>query len=489
LGYGLCNFGREVVFLVETAYQPVFEHCIEAIMLTSLAGKVIAANPAMRNLLGYTEKDIIGSDIDNILGVAYSHALKPDEEKSSYKKTLAIIKKDGTKLTCEILFSSLQDEFGNPVTCLVVSTVNGQNYLEHLWESEQTALRTSHKQIKNVFDSISEGIAVLDHNLRYILVNKATEKYCGIPASERLGKVIWDIYPELINSDFYKLYQRVLTEKKYEQTELSGPKTGRWFEHNVYPFGTGIISVYRDITDRKLYELEAARLDRLKLIGLMAAGISHEVRNPLTTVRGYLQLLSTHNEYKANKEQFDLMISELDRANAIISEFLSISKVDKNGRRQLQNLNDIINSLEPLLQAQATIQGKAIIIEIAPTPDINLDGSEIRQLILNIVNNGLEAMESGSLTIKTFADHQQVTLSISDQGPGIPPELLDKLGTPFLSTKKQGTGLGLAVCYGIVKRHGADINVSSSAAGTTFFIKFPLTGTCSSEVEPRQVAT
>jgi signal transduction histidine kinase len=120
-------------------------------------------------------------------------------------------------------------------------------------------------------------------------------------------------------------------------------------------------------------------------------------------------------------------------------------------------------------------QEKNIRIAIENIPDLLLDEKEIRQLLLNLLYNGLESMPSGGdITIRTYTENENVVLSIQDQGHGIKPEILEKLGTPFLTTKENGTGLGLAVCYGIAVRHNANINIKTSETGTTFLVNFPI---------------
>jgi len=219
-------------------------------------------------------------------------------------------------------------------------------------------------------------------------------------------------------------------------------------------------------------EEEIARLDRLNLVGEMAAGIGHEVRNPMTTVRGYLQMFQKKKEFANYHEQFSTMIEELDRANCIITEFLSLAK-NKAVEMKCGNLNRIITALFPLLQADAFRVGHEVRIELEDIPDSIFDEKEIRQLILNLVLNGLEAMKhSGVVTIRTYLDNDHLILSVEDTGPGIPAEVMDKLGTPFMTTKEQGTGLGLAVCYRVAHRHGAKMDVSTGLTGTAFTIKF-----------------
>jgi len=234
-----------------------------------------------------------------------------------------------------------------------------------------------------------------------------------------------------------------------------------------------LLVVMQDITEQKDLQNELIRLDRLNLVGGMAASIGHEIRNPMTAVRGFLQMFQ--DKYSEDREFLDLMIEELDRANSIITEFISLAK-NKIVELTPQSLNSIMKNILPILRANAAIQDKCIKLEMEHLPDILLDEKEIRQLVLNLINNALESMPAGGGIIKvsTFMEENQVVLSIQDQGLGIQADILDKLGTPFFSTKEQGTGLGLAVCYGIAERHNARIDIETSKRGTTFYVRFPM---------------
>lgn len=236
----------------------------------------------------------------------------------------------------------------------------------------------------------------------------------------------------------------------------------------------GTVIIFTDITEIKQIEAAMSRLERLHLVGEMAASIGHELRNPMTTVRGYLQFLGDKKEYFQDRDSFNLMIEELDRANSIITEFLSLAK-NKMVKLERNNLDKVVLNIFPLIQAQAIAHDMTIELDLGQTLDLHLDDKEIRQLILNLVCNGLESMPpGGTLGIKTSVHDQEVVLAIQDQGHGIEPDILDKLGTPFLTTKSDGTGLGLAVCYGIAARHNASIDINTSEKGTTFNICFPI---------------
>ncbi|KYZ75786.1 hypothetical protein AXX12_11335 [Anaerosporomusa subterranea] len=222
---------------------------------------------------------------------------------------------------------------------------------------------------------------------------------------------------------------------------------------------------------------EMARLDRLNLIGEMAASIGHEVRNPMTTVRGFLQMLRAKKELASFASHFDLMVEELDRANSIISEFLSIAK-NKPSNQSAGRLDAVVDILMPMLDAGALMAGTTVIFKGGPVPPILMAERDIRQLILNLVRNASEVTpHGGQVSIRTYVEAGRVVLSIADQGPGIAPEVQHKLGTAFFTTKEKGTGIGLAVCRHIVERHHADLAFQTGPQGTTFYVLFPMAET------------
>ncbi len=234
-----------------------------------------------------------------------------------------------------------------------------------------------------------------------------------------------------------------------------------------------ILEMNIDITERRRIDKEMARLDRLNLIGEMAASIGHEIRNPMTSVRGFLQMLGSKPEYQDDNDYFELMIEELDRANSIITEYLGMAK-DKRIDLQSRSLDIIITALYPMLMSDANLREINIHLDLCTPPQISIDEREIRQLIINMARNGMEAMSSnGTLTIGTRRDGNEVILFIKDEGSGLSSIITDKIGTPFLTTKENGTGLGLAVCYSIAARHNARIDYETGLEGTTFYVRFP----------------
>lgn len=234
----------------------------------------------------------------------------------------------------------------------------------------------------------------------------------------------------------------------------------------------GYLTILQDLSTCKGLQGVFSRMEELNLVGKIAGSVAHEVRNPLTVVRGHLQLLSWEDSLTKYYEKLETMILEIDRAVEILTELLYMSRPTQT-KMEEQNINEILNKLFQLLNAEALINLQEIEYELEDVPDVMLDKKKFRQVVLNLVNNGLQAMEKhGKVIVRTYAKNGKVFFSVTDHGKGIPQEIVKKLGTPFVSTKPNGTGLGLASCYTIVSEHKAKIEVDTGPQGTTFTIIF-----------------
>jgi len=347
----------------------------------------------------------------------------------------------------------------------------------------EEAIKEEHKRLHDLLNSLPGMVVVIEENYKVRFANRNYVMVFGMSEGEFCYKVAGKKIP----CDHCLVEEVFHNDRPLKSEELLF--NNRIYEVILQPFsdvdGTKLVirNLY-DITERKQAEQELLRLqaemtqlERLNLVGQMAAGIAHEIRNPMTTVRGYLQLLGSKSEFQSHNSTFELMIEELDRANSIISEFLSIVRNEPT-ERQPQNINEILRRLYPLLEADAFTQNKQIVFEAGETPDILLNAKEILQLVLNLCRNGLEAMQvGGTLTIRTYIEHEYVVLMVEDEGCGIHSESLTKVGTPFFTTKDNGTGLGLTTCYSIADRHNAMMDIKSDSGGTTFFVHFPCLAT------------
>lgn len=332
-----------------------------------------------------------------------------------------------------------------------------------------------------LLEQVHNAVIATDLDGKITYWNKFAEDLYQVKAHEVIGRSIkeiveWsekknifrEILVEVLRNGFW---EGELSQQKDDGTLLSIQSVVN-LVRNSKGKPVGLVAMNMDITEKKEIEKQLARLDQLHLVGEMAAGIGHEVRNPLTTIRGFLQIMAGKEKYADEKDSLYLMIDEVDRANAIITEFLTLAK-NKRVELRSQNVNDILHKMMPLLKADAAMSDKLIYTKFNKIDNLYLDEKEISQMVLNLVKNGLEAMPpGGSLEIETFEDNSDVVLAVRDEGEGIATDVLAKIGTPFVTTKESGTGLGLAVCYSIASRHNATISVETGPVGTTFFIKF-----------------
>lgn len=356
--------------------------------------------------------------------------------------------------------------------------------------SDTTALFTSKQRLGHsneryelLFNSISDTIFVynLDEGGKpgpFIAVNEIACQMLGLTKEALTNLTICDIvapeHQRVLLADFQQMMSNnhmlhQVLYKTAEGTLVDVEINSRIFELDGVK---SVLSIARNITEKKRLEAEMQRIGRMHLVGEMAAGIGHELRNPMTTVRGFLQFLQGSETREKVCQYYSIMIEELDRANSIITEYLNLAK-NKTVTLTKVNLNDIVNNLLPLIQSDAILSNHSVEMKLQDISDILVDEKEIRQLILNFCRNGLEAMDSaGQLNISTYMDGELVVLAIEDTGRGIPAGVYDKIGTPFFSTKDQGVGLGLAICYSIATRNSATIDFTSNSHGTTFYVKF-----------------
>lgn len=345
--------------------------------------------------------------------------------------------------------------------------------LENMVEERTRELAAANEKVTSVIESITDGFFALNKEWEFIYINKHQYLPQKKAANDVLGKNIWEIFPKSIDTVMYKEFHRAMLERVPVHFDIPATSEDYCYEVVAYPYDEGICCLFKNVTEKKKYENELRRFSNLELIGQMAAGISHEIRNPMTTVRGFLQLLKKEDELEKHNDHFNLMIEELDRANAIITEFLSMGNT-RTSDLQMLDLNSIIYDISPLIKIDTFNQNKLIQFDTKDIPELLLNRNEIRQLVINLYRNGLEAMSTGKvLSISTYIEDENcVVLAVRDQGEGIRQEILEKLGTPFYTTKDNGTGLGLGICYAIAARHNAKIEIQTGLDGTTFFVKF-----------------
>jgi two-component system, sporulation sensor kinase E len=242
----------------------------------------------------------------------------------------------------------------------------------------------------------------------------------------------------------------------------------------------GAYVMFRDVTNMRAVSDYVQRNDRFAMIGQIAAGTAHEIRNPLTAIKGFMQLLHQSmvaQGYSREKQYTEFVLTEIERMNKLVNEFLYLSKAKKTTIERLDVAHVLLDIL-PLINNQAVLHGVRVSYQAAMNkPKVFADREQLKQVFMNLCRNGIESMasEGGVLSVIERVDREQqrVLIAIADTGTGIPPFLIDKIFDPFFTTKEDGTGLGLAVCQRIVHDMGGHIRVSSKGYGTMFVVSMP----------------
>ncbi|GIN61213.1 two-component sensor histidine kinase [Robertmurraya siralis] len=225
----------------------------------------------------------------------------------------------------------------------------------------------------------------------------------------------------------------------------------------------------------KLHQ-ELQRSEKLNIISQLAASVAHEVRNPMTTINGFLQLMKKDDNINEQQLAYiNISLSELNRAQDIINDYLSLAKPNDKTIRIVNISEELLKTIE-LMTSYTNIQNIEVQSIIEPSLYIKGNADEIKQVFINIIKNGIEAMNnSGLLKIVAFTDDDYIIIKISDNGEGMSKEQLSRVGTPFYSTKDKGTGIGLTISFQIVEQLKGKITVESEVGfGTTFILSIPI---------------
>jgi two-component system sensor histidine kinase PilS (NtrC family) len=337
---------------------------------------------------------------------------------------------------------------------------------------------------QNIIDSLTGGLLTTDVNGRILSFNRAAETITGQQADAVAGRDVGDVLQ--LPDEFRQLMARDLDGARSRRTDfLYGSDTGRAIEigvaaaHLLTPGGKlGFLITFQDITDVKRLERDARLKQRLAAVGEMAAGIAHEIRNPLASMSGSIQVL--REELALSDEQaqlMDIVLRESNRLNATIRSFLSYARPQQAAVERL-DLAKVVADAATLLRNSGDVQASHVIDVDLPADPVWLEADEgqVRQILWNLATNGLRAMpEGGRLRLAVRAEGgpaPSATIEVQDEGVGIAPEDLDGIFQPFRGTFAHGSGLGLAIVHRIVSDYGGEIQVTSSLGkGTTVRVR------------------
>jgi two-component system, sporulation sensor kinase E len=348
-------------------------------------------------------------------------------------------------------------------------------------------LARENEQMEVVMDSLTDGVMVADQFNKLILCNKAAERMVPLRDFEYVEKIIWEVIGDPDIAEF--LRHTILNEDSVRDREftLDGAGAARILSVSVMPLVRrgrvrGNVVHVEDVSERRWKEARLRRAESLASLTTLAAGVAHEIKNPLGSIGIHIQLmqklLAAGETVKSGEisDYLDIVNEEVERLNRIVMDFLfAVRPMDIN--LEDHDLNALLHEIMDFMKYEIEEAEVRLVEDYqVDIPHILLDDKFIKQAILNIVKNALNAMpEGGELTVSTRCRGDEVLLRIIDSGTGMSEEVLDKIFEPYFTTKEFGSGIGLTIVYKIIKEHRGEISViSQEGKGTTFTLSFPI---------------
>lgn len=340
---------------------------------------------------------------------------------------------------------------------------------------------------EGIISNLTSGMLVTDTNLRITSLNPAAGKILEIAAPDAMNGRGIDENERL--GCFREAVEKTLKEGKLDYQELTIPlPTG---ETQYIGYGTsmlvgkdgsprGVIVIFRDTTEKRRFEEQMVQSEKLAAIGELAGGVAHEINNPLGVILGFTQLLLKQEWPDAVKQKLKHIESQSFRCKTIVTNLLKFARKPKV-ETTLVNLTQIMQETVDILRRQLEVDNVVVDTRIGPGPVfVRANENELQQVFFNLIVNAKDAMEKGGrLNVRVHAEVDQAIVIVQDTGPGIPPHIIEKIWNPFFTTKApgKGTGLGLSITRTLVQKSQGEIELDSVVGeGTTFKLKFPLTG-------------
>jgi two-component system, sporulation sensor kinase E len=447
-----------------------------ATLMLAPNGTIANIQSDLAAFLRYEPEELRGRPYSTIFRTPddFSILMEPNDGDSFHNA--GIVDKFGTLHSTDYSAYQIGDENGISGIVIALHDLGFENRMSLLQRFAGTFIR-----------DINLGVMLIDTEFILIDISDTACRILGLERDRVLGRPMEEVFSSVPTE--HQLVQRTILDGAVVKNHaVSWTKNKERYEllmdSNLLKDGAGrtvgAYVMFKDVSNLRSLEQQVQRSDKLAMIGQIAAGTAHEIRNPLTSIKGFLQVLK--NTLRDNGMQKEhgytmLMLKEIDRINELVSEFLLLSK-PRNATITKVNVSSVIRDILPIINNEAILYGVTVEYQSSLTiPTVAADRELLKQVFINICKNGIEAMaaQGGTLRIaeKLDEEDQWFNVLIQDSGPGIPAFLIDKIFDPFFTTKEQGTGLGLSVCQRIVHDMGGKIRVSSKGYGTIFIVSLP----------------
>ncbi|BCB03127.1 PAS domain S-box protein [Bacillus sp. KH172YL63] len=458
----------------EELFKGLFEEAIDAIVLWDQDGRVLKANSSALKIFECTLADLLSKKISDFVYPLESH---------KFEMVMEQLYKCGA-VRDEVLFLMPNNQLKHLEFTSKLHSVDGYNMTIFRNVSEryqmEKELRESEERFRKIFEGSLDGLLLTNHHDVVVDANPEVSKIINIEKDQLIGKDVREILNIEPKEESYEEYLQQLKENGQATFQKTFTYHGERVQYVELSSKYNLLSnlnltIIRDITDRVEMQEQLRKSDTLSVVGELAAGIAHEIRNPMTALKGFIQLLenSVGNEHEM---YFNVITSELQRIESIITEFLVLAKPQAI-QYQETNLIKIMKDTTELLNAQAVMHN----VQFRERYEENLspiiaEPNQLKQVFINIIKNAIEVMTDGGFISISISETGagKIHIEIKDEGSGISKDKIKKLGEPFYTTKERGTGLGLMVSFKIIKEHKGHVDVESKVGkGTTFHIFLP----------------
>ncbi|WP_164985276.1 PAS domain S-box protein [Ammoniphilus sp. CFH 90114] len=465
----------------EEKYRQLVDIAPDAIVVHH-HGNILYVNQAGVTLLG-------AERAEDILGKSFLDFIHPDDQELTRKRIEQVQHKNQTIGAVQKRLIRLDKQCIHVETTAAPIHYKGvlvtQKIIRDVTERVQTEaiMRDREEKYRLITENMCDLIGILDLNGVIQYASPSHRWVLGYSPEIIMGLSVIDFIHPGDLSYFQKQYDRMIQSKSTSQVEFRcRHDNGNWVvleaQGNPIIEGSGevkhIVFVARDITERKRSEELLRKTKNLSIVGELAAGVAHEIRNPLTSIKGFIELLQTGI---TKPEYFEILSMEMNRLESIIEEFLLLAKPQVVDFKET-DVNSILYHVITLLHNQAIIKNIEMLYELASElPPLRCDPNKLKQVFINLVKNAIDAIDDrGRITIQTYLiDADTIRVRIADNGCGISDHRLKFLGEPFYSTKEKGVGLGIMVSYKIIKEHQGTLSFQSEVdQGTIVDVNLPL---------------
>ena len=476
----------------ESLARAVLESASEAIVIVNGAGTIVTVNARTEALFGYGRQELIGQPLERLVperargaheGHRRAYAQSPRVRPMGQGRDLAGRRKDGSEFPVEISLSFTETDTGTHYIAFVTDITERQHGLEALRRSEATA--------RAIFENASEGILVVDARGRIVSVNAKTEEMFRYERAALLGQPLEMLLPERLRERHVPQRAGFMANPRTRPMGRGLDLTGRRSDGEEFPIEVSLsyietdqgiqgLAFLSDITQRLAVERATRQAERLAAVGQLAAGIAHEVNNPVGIMSSRIELMlieaEEHGLPEAVVADLRVLHRQAMRVTDIAAKLLTFARETPTARQPV-DLNAVVRDALALVERQ--LEHKGIRVEChwaTRLPLVLGHANALQQVALNLLTNAGQALgDHGTIRVVTTAGDDRVTLEVADDGPGIPPAVLAHVFDPFFTTKSSGTGLGLSVTYGIVQDHGGAIDARSEPGhGATFTVTLPV---------------